>query len=45
MLLILVVWMIIPFVVNAEDKLTITYDANDGSGRTKTIEVEKSEEY
>ena len=32
--------MFIPFVVNADDKLTITFDANDGSGRTKIVEVE-----
>ena len=31
-------------VVNA-DTLTITYDANDGSGRTKVVELEKGDSY
>ena len=36
--------MCMPFVVNAET-LTITFDANDGSGRTKVVEYEKGPSY
>ena len=44
LLSIILLIMFIPFVVNADDKLTITYDANDGSGRTKVIEVDNIKE-
>ena len=36
---------ILPVKVLATDTLTITYDANDGSGRTKTVVMDKGPEY
>ncbi len=44
-LIIILFMMFIPFTVNAEETLTITYDANDGSGRTKVVELEKGDVY
>ena len=44
-LIIILFMMFIPFTVNAKETLTITYDANDGSGRTKVVELEKGDVY
>ncbi len=44
-LIIIIFIMFVPFMVNAEETLTITYDANDGSGRTKVVELEKGDTY
>ena len=34
-----------PFVVKAQERLTITYDANDGTGRTRVITYSKGNSY
>ncbi len=37
--------LVFPIMVFAEDYVTITYDANDGSGRTKVVQLEKGDSY
>ena len=39
-LLVIAYILFVPFMANAEEKYTITYDANDGTGRTKVVEVD-----
>ena len=41
----LILIMGIPLTINAKDTLTITYDANDGSGRTKTVDLPRGDSY
>ncbi len=43
--LILLFIMFMPFVVKAQERLTITYDANDGTGRTRVITYSKGNSY
>ncbi|MBR2711541.1 MAG: MucBP domain-containing protein [Bacilli bacterium] len=40
MLFLLLLIMLVPFMAKAEENYTITFDANDGSGRTKVVEVD-----
>ncbi len=42
---ILLFLLIFPLKVFAEDTITVIYNANDGSGRTKTFEMPKGDEY
>ncbi|MBR4693669.1 MAG: MucBP domain-containing protein [Bacilli bacterium] len=37
--------LVFPIMVFAEEYITITYDANDGSGRTKTFQIQKGDSY
>lgn len=38
-LLVIAYILFVPFMANAEEKYTITYDANDGTGRTQVVEL------